>query len=582
MSNEGERNPKGLNRLNGRRILNHNPGESILRSSANISRRLSQKDLVGSSSGQFRGINLRTVSVNGTYKCCIYVSPFHDGIPLPTNYTEYDNLSLQERQALDANFDTIGWSSPQYSGIPSPAPGDIVWCSFIDIYQPDQGVYLGKEQTSSGDPTILNGRVINPDSSVGPPQEGSSQGFGESYNIRPLTGIQGGWPDNTQGKSSLELSQEFNHPSFPLVPGDTRGPIWGLEVEDSIGLGRLAVYGQSNFGIRRSAAGYNRSQNRSFELSGGATLQYNAANRDHLGIDLNAPLGSPVYAVANARVIKMQPNTPSQTPRNNVGYGGFGISITLCCGPMGYVIYNHLNSIEDELITAFSQSIDSLQSQSDEEKLNRNNYPEVRAGQVIGENGMTFGATIGGTYYTNLRGGRNGSHVHLEWRREVIAGPGFRRRQRIAELYPTDPIASPDRAREDFRVLDPNYLLIPTGLSGLSVKEGNENNRRGATGQGIFFRGGRGGGRVSSRIIPTHLLPNWQSEKFPPHNVDHSERYSELDQKFYIKNGANGPQPSNDPKGQEFRRIRERQLENERSSEIQQLYERFPKKRNIR
>ena len=592
MSRDNEKGPKSLNPLSGRSRMTFDPNASSIKNQSDIISTLTETDLVGSSNGLFRGLVLhvdRTRSTTGgddsNYRCCIYISPFHDNIPIPIGYAVYDNLTTQQKLILRGKFDAIGWFRPQYKGVTAPSVGDIAWCTYSDIYHMEGGIYIGTDGTASGRSsaqsntrTVEQNSNVNPPSSDSNPSQSTSGTSSEASSVTvPVLNVTGDWPDNTQGKSSLQLSEEFSHPSFPLVPGDKRGSLLGLSVEDSLGLGRLAIYGQSNFGVRRPASStYSRRRNISIQLEGGSVLNYDKGLRDHLGIDLNAPIGAPVYAVANARVVKMQPNKPT---RMGFGYSGFGISITLCCGPMGYVTYNHLDSIEQGLKDEFIRIAGELRTATPEEKTNRENYPEVQAGQIIARNGFTFGAMKQGRWRTELAPAA--AHVHLEWRRSIIGrARSFRSRQRIAELSPTDPIrASESQIREDNRVLDVNYLLIPTGLGGLSVKEGDSNNSRGSTGQGVFFRASARD--RTSRIYPEHL--DWSTHKFPSHRREYSEsQLNQFDQKYYIKNGANGPQPSNDPKGQEFRRIRQSQLEIERRSDIQRLYENFPGKNRAR
>ncbi len=568
---------------------------SVIKNQSDIIIRLTENDLVGSSNGLFRGLVLHvdnTRSNEGSddskYRCCIYVSPFHDNIPIPLGYAVYDNLKPRQKEILKGKFDAIGWFRPQYKNITRPEVGDIAWCTYSDIYHMEGGIYIGADGTASGAPSPQNNtRTVEHNSSVNPQSPQTSPSDRQSTNNTssvavavPALSISGDWPDNTERKSSLQLSEEFSHPSFPLVPGDKRGSLWGLEAEDSLGLGRLAIYGQSNFGVRRPASNYSTRRNISIQLEGGSVLNYVRTQRDHLGIDLNAPKRAPVYALANARVVKMQPNKPTAP---GFGYRGFGISITLCCGPMGYVTYNHLDSIEEGLKNEFIAAAEALRTTTPEEKTNRENYPEVRAGQIIAKNGFTFGSTKAGRWRTELYA--PGSHVHLEWRRSISGRPKtFRRRQRIAELSPTDPIgANESQIREDKRVLDVNYLLVPTGLAGLSVKEGDVNNSRGSTGQGVFFRASPRD--RTSRIYPEHL--DWSSHKFPRHNREYNEsQLNQFDQKYYIIDSTGpqpkGPRPKPGALGQEFRRIREAQLEIERSSDIQRLYENFPAKNKAR
>lgn len=164
--------------------MTFNSSASSVKNQTNIINKLTENDLVGSSNGLFRGLVLhvdQTRSNDGSdgskFRCCIYVSPFHDNIPIPLGYAVYDNLTPRQRSILNGKFDAIGWFRPQYEDAEAPSVGDIAWCTYSDIYHMEDGIFIGRDRTASGSGTSTienNTRPVEPQPDVEPPPATSS------------------------------------------------------------------------------------------------------------------------------------------------------------------------------------------------------------------------------------------------------------------------------------------------------------------------------------------------------------------------------------------------------------------------
>jgi len=465
------------------------------------------------------------------------ISAFHSALPYPTGYESLPavNEELTEAQkTIHHIIDMHDTFEAQTLGLPTPEVGDIVWCTYGNLYGMQGGVYLGHvtQGTSSSNPDPDDPNNPNPDT----PSPADGEPPIDTSGRRTISLVQGqGTQDNTGGKTCFEMWRDVPHPSFPLAPGDWRGPFYGLP-SGSSPLGRLAVYGGSPAFVRRSRGGEGLPQFNAnlADADGNQTIPFTfaAGKRTHIGIDLFAVEGSPVYAVADGVVLKTNNKPWNGEPLESWhrgGYSGFGKAIVVDHGPLGYVFYAHLDKGQNGCIVEKGQLIS--------------------AGERIGTVGTTFGAGSRDVFAAS------NAHLHLEWARTSVphANPngsqpwrsgGWRARQRIAEFRGHPP------TQEWSNTLDPSYLCIPTGLEGIDIT----GRGRAETNFGPFDLG--------QRIVISNSS-GISGRRFPPRRVDSLEDYPEAD-RYYLH-----PKPTHlytgekkwtDQQGREFLRIRESQI----------------------
>lgn len=466
------------------------------------------------------------------------ISAFHSALPYPTGYEGLPaiNEELTEAQkTIHHIIDMHDTFEAQTLGLPTPEVGDIVWCTYGNLYGMQGGVYLGHvtQGTSSSNPDPDDPNDPNPNTRS-PDDESPIDTSGR----RTISLVQGqGTQDNTGGKTCLEMWRDVPHPSFPLAPGDWRGPFYGLP-SGSSPLGRLAVYGKSPAFIRRSSGGEGLPafSARLTDADGNQTIsfQFDAGLRAHLGIDLMAAYGAPVYAVADGVVLKTnnipwngEPLDSWWWPRNS----GFGKSIVIDHGPLGYVYYAHLDKRQNGCIVEHGQVIS--------------------AGERIGSVGDTYGSRAENKplMSTSL------PHLHLEWARTSVPhsnpnGPepwksgGWRARQRIAEFR-----GHPSTV-EWSNTLDPTYLCVPTGLEGIDIA----GRGRAETNYGKFYHHQR------IKISPSGAP---ERGRRPPSSVDSIEDYPQADEYYLYPKPTHlysGEKKWTDQQGREFLRVRESQI----------------------